>query len=353
MQNKKNIAVIFGGRSGEHEVSLSSAMGVIKNLNKKKYNIIPIAITKKGDWLIGSKGRQYLKIHSKSAGKENAISVRESQKLVSKNDKNTFIKYFEINKSKIDLAFPILHGPYGEDGKIQGMLDVFGISYVFSACLPNALGMDKYKTKILAKHNGIPTPEDVLLNKEEKYSIIKILKKLSFPIMIKPVELGSSVGVYKADNKTDLKKFIKKSFKFGNSLLLEQYIKGREFSITIMQDGKSIKPLAITEIIPLISEFYDYKAKYAANGSKHICPAELSLEIKNLITKYALAVFKSIGCKDLARVDFILDDIKNKPYFIEINTIPGMTKTSLAPESARLSGINFTDFLDILIANNL
>lgn len=353
MSKKMNIAVVFGGRSGEHEVSLSSARGVMKNLDKEKYNVIPIAITKGGSWLIGEKAREYMKINEDKIGKEGAISLEESQKLVTtKNKERNFFNYAEGElEEKIDLVLPILHGPYGEDGRLQGMLDMLGVPYVFSGVLAHAVGMNKPKAKIIAATAGVPVAGDLVLAKGKKYNLDEIIEKLSLPMMVKPSELGSSVGVALAKTKEDLKKGIEDAFGYGEEVIVEQYIKGKEYTVTVMENPPSgkIEALAVTEIIPLISEFYDYKAKYEDGGSKHVCPAEISKEDEEKLKGYAVAGFKAIDCKDLSRLDFMWSERDGEFYFTDINTIPGMTPTSLAPEAAALAGMNFTQFLDKLI----
>ncbi|HBB36784.1 MAG: D-alanine-D-alanine ligase [Candidatus Moranbacteria bacterium GW2011_GWC1_45_18] len=350
MNKKINLAVIFGGRSGEHEVSLSSARGVMKNLDKEKYNVIPIAITKKGNWLIGDKGKKYIEMNEDKIGKEGAISLEESQSLVTiKDDDRSLANYAEGNAgAKIDLVFPILHGPFGEDGRLQGMLDMLGMPYVFSGVLAHAIGMNKPKAKIIAAKFGVPVPKDIVIKKEEKRDLDEITEKLSLPMMVKPSELGSSVGISLVKTKEELERGIEDAFSHGDEVILEQYIKGREFTVTVMGNERP-EALAITEIIPVVSEFYDYKAKYEDGGSKHVCPAEISKEDEEKLKGYAAATFKAIGCADLARVDFLWDEKKNEYYFTDINTIPGMTPTSLAPEAAALAGMNFTQFLDALI----
>lgn len=350
MPKKINLAVVFGGKSGEHEVSLSSTRGVMKNLDKEKYNVIPIAITKKGNWLIGDKGAEYIQMNENKIGKEGAISLDDSQKLVTiKDSEKSISNYTEGElKEKIDLVFPILHGPYGEDGRLQGMLDMLGVPYVFSGVLSHAIGMNKPKAKIIAAKFGVPIPEDIVINKGENYNLDDIMEKLSLPMMVKPSELGSSVGISLAKTKENLEKGIRDAFSHGDEVILEQYIKGREFTVTVM-GNEDPKALAITEIIPLISEFYDYKAKYEDGGSKHVCPAEISKEDEKKLKDYAVATFKAIGCNDLARVDFLWSEKTHEYYFTDINTIPGMTPTSLAPEAAKLAGMSFSEFLDELI----
>lgn len=352
--DKINLAVIFGGKSREHEVSLSSALEVIKNLNKNKYNIIPIAITKKGKWLMGDKGGQYLESGIKNIKENNLPINKYSLCLKSNNGQNTeVINCFdsEIIK-KIDLVFPILHGPFGEDGKLQGMLDLLDIPYIFSNTLAHAIAMDKSKSKIFAKHIGLNTPKEIIIKKNQKINFEKILKKVSinFPLIVKPINQGSSIGIEIVKKKQNLTKAINNAFKFNDEIIIEQYIKGREFTVTILENPHA-KPLGVTEIIPLISDFYDFKAKYRKFGSKHICPAKITKKIEDNMKNMAVKIFKFLNCHDLARVDLILDENNDKIYFIEINTIPGMTPTSLAPEAAKQAGYSFDKFLETIINN--
>jgi len=352
MLKKINLAIIFGSQSGEHEVSLASANSVIKALDKNKYNIIPIAITKKGNWLIGKKGSRYIKLYGKKAGKEDAISSEESQRLVTINDsKRDLFRYAEGDTGgvKIDIVLPLLHGPFGEDGRIQGMLDMLGVPYVFSGVLAQALAMNKAKANIIAKNVGVPVADNVVITKDNSYKLDDIIKKLLLPIVVKPTELGSSVGISIVKTKSELISGIEKAFRYGPEVMLEKFIGGRELTVAVIGSKNNPQVLPVIEIIPKISKFYDYKAKYQTGGSQHICPAKIPAKIKNNIQNLAIKIFKAIGCKDLARADFIWSRDDNKIYFIELNTIPGMTKTSLVPEAAKAAGIEFSQFLDKLI----
>lgn len=349
MKNKINLAVIFGGQSGEHEVSLKSASQVMSALNQEKYNIIPIAITKKGQWLVGNKGEEYMKLNLPQAVKEGGISIEQSQNLVTASQEGRELEKFaegDTGGNKIDLVLPIVHGPYVEDGKLQGMLEMLGIPYVFSGTLASALSMNKFKTKLIAKKAGLIIAKDMVIGK--KYKTEKIIKKLNLPAVVKPIELGSSVGISIAKNEEELKNAIDDALKYGNEVLLEQFIEGRELTVAVM-GNKSPKALPVIEIIPKVSTFFDYKAKYEAGGSEEVCPADISDEVRKKVQKYAVKIFKALGCRDLARADFILSENDGKLYFLEINTIPGMTATSLAPQSAKAAGMEFSDFLDKII----
>ena len=309
MQTLK-IALLSGGISGERKVSLNTGEQIYKALNKNKYEVF-------------------------------------------RYDPKTDLKQFILDTldKKFDLVFPALHGPFGEDGKIQGLFDMLNIPYLFSDCLSSAVAMNKNKTKILVKNRGVLTADDLLIGKEEKYDLDKIISKLSLPIVIKPSELGSSVGMSIAKTKENLKQGIKDAFKYGEEVLLEQFIEGRELTVGVM-GNKEIKALPVIEIIPKVADWFDYKAKYEVGGSDEICPAQIPSKIKNKIQKISLEVYKIIGCKDLARVDFIWQKGSDNLYFLEINTIPGMTATSLVPQAAKAAGLEFKDFLDKLISFN-
>jgi D-alanine-D-alanine ligase len=342
---KISLAVIFGGQSGEHEVSLRSANQVMGALDKNKYNIIPIAITKTGGWLIGEEGKEYLDQNLEKSGHEGGVEAKE---LETGEKKNIFFQ----NMPPIDLALPIVHGSFVEDGKLQGMLDMLGIPYVFSGVLASALAMHKRKTKIIAKSSGLKIAIDIIVEKGKKYNPDKIIAKLDLPIVIKPAELGSSVGTSLANSKEELEEGIKTALEYGDEVLLEKFIKGRELTVAVMGD-KSPKALPVIEIIPKVSGWFDYRAKYEVGGSVEVCPAEIPDEIRKKVQRYAVKIFKAIGCRDLARADFIWSESDGKLYFLEINTIPGMTGTSLAPQAAKAAGMEFSVFLDKLIGGAL
>ena len=346
---KLKIGVIFGGQSREHEVSLDSAQSIINALNKEKYDIVPMAITKKGTWLIGDKGKQYLSLYA-GIKKENGISTEESESLVTINEQDRGLTNFAEGDTgdKIDLIIPIVHGTFGEDGKLQGMLEMLGLPYLFSDTLASALAMNKPKTQIIVKNAGLNVLPHQVLNKNEEYNLEGIVDQLSLPIVVKPTEAGSSVGIFIARSIEELEKSIKDDFVYGDHLMLEKYKKGRELTVGMMGNHPP-KALPVLEIIPQISDFYDYKAKYQDGGSRHVCPAEIPNEIRERAQADAKKSFQAIGCRDLARADFIWSEEDDQIYFLEINTIPGMTSVSLVPEAAKVVGMDFSKFLDELI----
>ncbi|MBD3248125.1 D-alanine--D-alanine ligase [Candidatus Falkowbacteria bacterium] len=304
---QKTIALLFGGISSEREVSIASADSVFAALDKDKYQI---------------------------------------KRYDARDDLKVFIN--DCLEKKIDLVLPIMHGSFGEDGRLQGMLDMLGVPYVFSGCLASALAMNKRKTKLIAADAGLDTAPDMLLDSREECDVEDVENRLGWPVVIKPNEAGSSVGITVAQDKKELEKGIEEAFKSGKEIILEKYIKGRELTIPLLGVHDPIALPAI-EIIPNKSSWYDYRSKYEEGGSDHVCPADISDDIKTLMEDRAKKIFKALGCKDLARADFILNEDDGKLYFLEINTIPGMTKTSLAPESAKVYGLSFSEFLDKLI----
>jgi len=305
--SKLKICLLFGGWGGEREVSISSANSVDNALDKNKYEVM-------------------------------RYDARDE-----------LVKFFsDALAKKFDIILPILHGPFGEDGKIQGMLDLLAVPYLFSGVLASALAMNKQKSKLIAQGAGLDIAPDLILQKGADYNVKNIISTLSLPIVVKPVELGSSVGMSIAKNIEELEAGIKKGFEHDKTLILEKFIKGRELTVAVMGNNPP-KALPVVEIIPKVSDWFDYKAKYEVGGSDEICPAEIPDNIRDKAQELAIEVFKAIGCKDLARADFIWDEQNNKLYFLEINTIPGMTKTSLVPKAAKAAGMEFGEFLDKLI----
>jgi len=307
---KLKLALLSGGTSSERDISLISGEAVFGALDKTKYEIFRYDL---------------------------------------KTDLENFIT--DALEKKFSLVLPILHGAVGEDGKLQGMLEILNLKYVFSNTLAHAIAMNKNIAKILIRSANIPTPESILINKTDNYNTNKIIEKLGFPIMVKPINAGSSVGINKATSATELLTAISKALQYSDQIILEKYISGREFTVAVM-GNKEPQALPVIEIIPHASDFYDYRSKYEEGGSEHVCPAQISKEISEAMKDTAIKAFKLINCADLARIDFMMDS-DNNFYFIEINTIPGMTSMSLVPDAARATGLEFGEFLDNLISGAL
>lgn len=303
--NKNRVALLSGGVSAEREVSLKTGEEIYRALDKEKYEVL-----------------RY------DPGEDLERFIDDGM------------------AGKFQLIIPALHGPFGEDGRIQGVFEMMGVPYLFSDHLASALAMNKEICKSVAKDRGVPVIKGVKIDKEDKLRQENI--DLPLPAVIKPVELGSSVGISIAKTPEELREGVADAFQYDDHILAEEYIKGRELTVTIMGREKGI-PLPVIEIIPKTGEWFDYRAKYEAGAAEEVCPAEIPEEIKDKVQEYAVQVFEAIGCRDVARADFIWDEEKKTVFFLEVNTIPGMTATSLVPQAARAYGLEFPDFLDKLI----
>lgn len=308
MKSKLKVGVFFGGKSPEHEISKISGGEVIKNLNKDKYQIVPVFISKDGQsWQVGE-------------NKKSLDSPARIQKL-------------------IDIAFIAMHGPFGEDGSIQGLLEIYGIPYTGSGVLASALGMDKIYSRKMFTQKGLLVPKTIVYKKGDK------LPKGNFPLFIKPANQGSSVGTSKARNQKELINALKLALKYGDKALIEEFIEGIEITGGILAN----KPLPIVEIVPK-KDFFDYEAKYDAKLTDEIVPARISAKLTKKAQKAALDAFNTIGCRAFGRVDMIIRG--NDIYVLEVNTIPGLTPVSLLPKAAKAAGISYSQLLDKIIEHS-
>lgn len=325
------LGIIYGGMSTEHEVSVTSAKSVIKNLNKEKYEINEIYITKEGEWQ-NKEGQQI----------ENIFKT---------------LKNF-------DVVFPVLHGLYGEDGTIQGLLEMLKVPYVGVGVLGSSVGMDKVYTKIIFDKAKIPQAKYVYIKKKKegytyvqedfedldlplKEICIKINKKIEFPMFVKPSNSGSSVGINKAHNIEELEEYIKYAGKFDTKILVEENIDAQELECAVL-GNENPKASCTGEILPA-DEFYSYDAKYKNSESKTQIPANISKETENEIRRLAIKAYKSLDCKGLSRVDFFVEKKTGKIYINEINTMPGFTSISMYPKLWEHSGLKYSELLDQLI----
>jgi len=345
--NKLNVGVFFGGRSVEHEISLISAKNIINTIDKNKYNIVPIGINKSGEFFLYT-GKDYIlddhdakKVHLNSNGVPITFSFGQNKEIIGIFDKNLRIK--------IDVAFPVLHGSFGEDGTIQGLFEMADIPYVGTGVLGSAIGMNKDIAKRLLENSGIKTAKFLVfdISEKEKIDFSYIVSELKCPFFIKPTNLGSSVGVYKIKSESDFREKIDEVFKFCNKIMCEEMIVGRELECSILGGENPIASLS-GEVISN-HEFYSYEAKYLdKNGAQLKAPADLPKEIIHKIQEMATKIFKLLECKGMARVDGFLQ--KNGDYiFNEINTIPGFTPISMYPKLWEISKISQTKLIDELI----
>ena len=326
------LGIVYGGVSTEHDISVMSAKSVIENLDKEKYEIHEIYINKYGKW--------YEVIDDEKEEIYNLIWTLK----------------------KLDVVFPVLHGLGGEDGTIQGMLEILKVPYVGCKVLASSVGMDKVYAKIIFEKAGIPEAPYVYIKKkengyiivnenfeEEEFKVESITKKLNYPMFVKPSNSGSSVGVKKATNNEELKMAIENAGQYDNKILIEQGINAREVECAIL-DGTEVRASTVGEIISA-EEFYSFDAKYNIPESKTIIPADISKEQIEQIQKLAIRAFKAIDGSGLARVDFFIEKDTNKIYINEINTMPGFTKISMYPKLFEAVGIKYSELLDKLIAN--
>ncbi|MPW27205.1 D-alanine--D-alanine ligase [Alkalibaculum sp. M08DMB] len=336
---KLKVGVLFGGKSGEHDVSLMSASNVIEVMDKEKYDIIKIGITKLGKWMIYTGDTQNIADGSWE------------------NDRECTIKEFSIFDhpmiNEIDVFFPILHGPNGEDGTVQGLLKIMNKPFVGCGVLASSVGMDKVYSKILFENAGIPIGTYMSLYKSEwvlKSSkiISSIEEKLAYPFFIKPANMGSSVGISKAHNRDEMLEGFMEAFKYDSKLILEKAIDCREVECAVL-GNKEPRASVLGEILPS-QEFYDYKAKYTdGDKSTLIIPAQLDEKTTEKIKDYAVRAFKSINGRGLSRVDFFIDKNTGEIMINEINTLPGFTNISMYPKLWEETGISYSDLVEEII----
>lgn len=344
-KKKINVAILFGGKSAEHEVSLQSAKNVIEAINKKKYNPILIGIDKQGRWLLNDKSRFLLNSENPKLIKLNRASDRVA---LIPQSQGEIANFSEPNrKQKIDVVFPILHGPLGEDGTVQGLLKLANIPFVGASVLGSAVGMDKDIMKRLLRDAKIPIAKFLAFKDNETINFEKIVSKLHLPFFVKPANLGSSIGISKVKNKKDFKKAVADAFRYDRKIIIEEYIKGREIECAVLGNDNPI--VSIPGEVIATREFYSYEAKYIdETGAILKIPAKLKESTKKAIQKMAIQTFKTLACEGLGRVDLFLTD-KGKVIVNEINTIPGFTSISMYPRLWGETGISYTDLIDRLI----
>lgn len=343
---KIRVAIVFGGRSAEHEVSLQSAKNIVEAIDKDKYEVTLVGIDKSGRWLF-LESSQFL-LHAENP---KLIALNKSDKevvLSSNGSTNSLINISHPqDREQIDVVFPVLHGPFGEDGTIQGLLKLASVPFVGASVLGSAVGMDKDVMKRLLTQAGIPVAKFLVFNLLDLVNFDLVKKKLGLPIFIKPANLGSSVGVHKVKNKAQFDQAIQNAFTYDSKILVEEYIKGREIECSVLGNENPIASFP-GEVIPT-REFYSYEAKYIdENGALLKIPAKLPPFTIKKIQDLAIKTFKALCCEGMGRVDMFLTN-KGKIYVNEINTIPGFTKISMYPKLWEVSGISYTELIDRLI----
>ncbi len=346
---KIKVGVIFGGQSTEHEISVISGSSVIKNLNKEKYQICPIYISKEGNWYKYTKPVENVEI----------FSIGEEPKELEKID-----NVFEMLKEQ-EVIVPVLHGLYGEDGTIQGLLELLKVPYVGCKVLASGICMDKVYAKIIFekaklnqanyvvissdKENGYTYIDEEMNHRQVKeYEIAKIVEeKLNYPVFVKPSNSGSSVGVNKANNSEELIENIEIASKYDKEILIEQGIIGKEVECAVL-GNENVEATCVGQIMSA-DEFYDYDSKYKNSESKTVIPAKIDTEISEKIRNMAIKAFKAVGGRGLSRVDFFVENGTDEIYINEINTMPGFTTISMYPKLWEHAGLNYSELLDKLI----
>ena len=348
--NKKTVAVLFGGQSSEHEVSCTSAVTIISNINRELYNIILIGITKEGEWIEVSSVEEILSNEWRQGKTKAIISPDGRQKSV------LLLKEDKVIEKPIDVVFPVLHGLYGEDGTIQGLLELAKIPYVGCGVVSSGISMDKLFTKIIVKDLGIPQANFMAVLKKDlldskglvKREVISSLEKqISYPMFVKPSNAGSSCGITKANNQEELIRGLLEAANHDKKILVEETIIGREIECAVL-GGNEPRASGLGEIIAG-ADFYDYDAKYNNAESKTIISPELEKETIETIRDYAVRIFRAVDAYGLSRVDFFVKKNTGEVIFNEINTMPGFTDISMYPMLCEARGIGTPQLVDKLI----
>jgi D-alanine-D-alanine ligase len=354
-QRKIRVGIVFGGRSGEHEVSLTSAQGIMKAIDTDKYEVVPIGITKEGRWMVGGDPMRALRAAADMPPVLASAAGEEPE------SPQTVLVPLEPGPSplataeaalEVDVIFPVLHGPHGEDGTVQGLLELAGLPYVGAGVTASAVGMDKAIAKDVFRTHSLPVlPYQVILRaswENDPDGIAALCEAtLDYPMFTKPANLGSSVGVRKARNRDELMAGLDEAARFDRKLIVEQGIEAREIEVSVLGNDDPIASVP-GEIIPS-REFYSYAAKYIDDASDLLIPAPVSEEQAELIQGLAIKAYTAIDCAGMARVDFLMDRSTDEIWLNEANTIPGFTPISMYPKLWEATGISYTELIDRLI----
>ena len=351
MNHKISVGVIFGGRSGEHEVSLMSARSILSVLDPEKYDVTQIGITPDGAWLAGQDVLE--KLANRRFNDLSPVTVlsdptRRGVQSIRQTQQGETLEQL----AQLDVVFPVLHGTFGEDGTIQGLLEMAGIAYVGAGVLGSSLGMDKGVFRDVMRAHSIPVVETLVSTRIEIHAHLeRVIRKAEalapYPLFVKPANLGSSVGVSKCQNRSDLLEGLMEACRYDRRVLIERGIRAREIEVSILGNEDPVASVP-GEIVPE-AEFYTYDAKYHDERSKLLIPAPLPFEISERIRQLAIRAYRATDCAGMARVDFLLDKDSGELYLSELNTIPGFTKISMYPKLWEVSGLPYSDLVDRLI----
>ena len=347
-KSKLRVGVIFGGRSGEHEVSLRSARSVMTALDRDRYDVIPIGINRDGQWLLGD--AMALLADGKTDAETTAVILPPSP-----SEENALVPAEASPGESItglDVVIPVLHGTYGEDGTVQGLFELAGIPYVGAGVTGSAVGMDKAIFKFVMEANGLPQlPWMLVLTSQWQHDpeavIAALENELEYPMFVKPANLGSSVGISRCGNRKELQLGLIEASQFDRRLVVEQGANIRELEVAVMGNDHP-QASVVGEIVPK-RDFYDYEAKYITDDSELLIPAPLDGELAETIRAMAIAVYRAVDCAGLGRVDLMLDKDNGQLYVNEINTLPGFTSISMYPKLWEATGVPYSELLDRLI----
>ncbi|GLV58622.1 D-alanine--D-alanine ligase A [Dictyobacter sp. S3.2.2.5] len=358
MSKKKiRVGIVFGGRSGEHEVSLASAQAVMNNLDPEKYEVVPLGITKSGQWLLGTEPAKL--IASGQSVDSQAEEANQAVTSVTFTGDPTVGRLIPIegqqglgDDGKIDVIFPVLHGTYGEDGTLQGLLEMANVPYVGCGVLGAAVGMDKEKMKMIFESAHLPNVKYLVFRRNQwerspEAILDQIEEQLGYPNFVKPVNLGSSVGINKAHDREELAHAMRVAAEYDRKIIIEQNINCREFECAVLGNDEPLASV-IGEVIAS-NEFYDYNAKYIDNKSRVVIPADIPQQTAEEMRRYATEAFLALDLSGLSRVDFFIDKDSGKVYINEVNTLPGFTEISMYPKLWAASGVPYAELLDRLI----
>lgn len=341
------LGIIFGGQSGEHDVSLMSASSIIHAINREKYEVIMIGITREGEWLLydgpidmieSGDWEDYAKLRLLADSEKYDLTILSSKLSL---------------KDKVDIVFPVLHGPMGEDGTIQGLLEMMGVPYVGCGVLASSMAMDKGISKKIFEAEDLPICQYSLFMKEKiQDNLMVVIHEIeeiyNYPVFVKPANMGSSVGISKAKDQESLKEALSVAIQHDRRVIVEEYISCREVETAVIGNAVPVAA-AVGEIIPS-KEFYDYEAKYCDDGaSEMIIPAQIPQDIAAEIKKIAIKAYQALDCRGCSRVDFFLEKETNRIFINEINTMPGFTKYSMFPALWKEAGLNYQDLIDRLV----
>jgi len=354
-KKKLRIGLFFGGRSGEHEVSLASAKSVMENLDKDKFEVVPIGITKEGSWLLGVDPVRLLAAEQDVTPDANL----EQTTAVTLTGDPTLRRLIPVqggeplgSSGSIDVLFPVMHGTYGEDGSLQGLMDMANVPYVGCGVLGSALGMDKEKMKMVFQSVGLPIVDYVVYRRNEwerspETIMDAIEQRFGYPCFVKPVNLGSSVGVSKAHSREELEHAINVAAEYDRKIIIERAIDCREVECAVLGNDEPIASV-VGEVISS-NEFYDYRAKYIDNKSQTIIPANIPQATAEEVRRQSVQAFLALDLSGLARVDFFIEKQTDKVYINEVNTMPGFTQISMYPKLWQASGVSYPELLERLI----